>query len=57
MNGRQGSRVVTIVPEPVEVSPLPPQPGGAVALDGLPMDQFEALIRMGRARVDSLRTM
>jgi RNA polymerase primary sigma factor len=50
MNGRQGSRVVTIVPEPVEVPPLSPQPGASVALDGLPKDQFEALIRMGRAR-------
>ena len=50
MNGRQGSRVVTIVPEPVEVPPLTPQAGASVALDGLPMDQFEALIRMGRAR-------
>jgi RNA polymerase primary sigma factor len=50
MNGRQGTRVVTIVPDPVEVPPLSPQPGTSVALDGLPMDQFEALIRMGRAR-------
>jgi RNA polymerase primary sigma factor len=53
MNGRQGSRVATIVPEPVEAPPLPTQVGmnGANgALDVLPMDQFEALIRMGRAR-------
>ncbi len=50
MNDRQGSRVVTIAPEPVEVPPLSPHAGPSVALDGLPMDQFEALIRMGRAR-------
>jgi RNA polymerase primary sigma factor len=53
MNGRQGSRVATIVPEPVEAPPLPTQVGvnGATgALVILPMDQFEALIRMGRAR-------
>ena len=50
MIAKQGSRL-TSVPDPIDAPPAHSTPGaGGTVLDVLPADQFEALIRIGRAR-------
>jgi RNA polymerase primary sigma factor len=46
----QGAPSVSVVSRPVEGPPSGPEAGAPAAIDALPPDQFEALIRMGRAR-------
>ena len=50
MTADQGAPSVSVVPRPVEGPPSGPEAGAPAAIDALPPDQFEALIRMGRAR-------
>jgi RNA polymerase primary sigma factor len=50
MIAKQGSRLVSVATDEVAAPPVPSVPKAGGVLDVLPADQFEALIRMGRAR-------
>jgi RNA polymerase primary sigma factor len=49
VSSKQGSRLVTMAAEPIGAA-VPAPMGGDVTIVALPAEQFEALIRMGRAR-------
>src|SRR3984893_12602691 len=50
MIAKQGPHLAPAAPESVAIPSEPSTASGGRALDVLPSDQFEALIRMGRAR-------